>query len=319
MPLICTVRAVQYSRSVLVGAYLTTVLYGVLYISILICAYYVRVGTCWRSLYNVYQKKMIKIAQGIDLENYTLILPSVAVGNLGQLCVDLIISNLNLNKIGSMWSPMFLPICGLDPYYDDDNDDSNILCTAADFYIGTSLNIIVLQLRSPYVGISNDFFEELSAFVRQNKISKTVILTSSYDHERVDRSESGLRYLATDASLMGDEKLVKNLCWIKHGERNNSWTKSETTSTMLQRLHIPGGGFANGLYDHFASAKIPCTVVFCYCSEGNNVPDALILFKGLNRWLNLTKDPNIVDLNNIKYPPSWKDVIFDKPLFVEMY
>ena len=117
---------------------------------------------------HIHLVKMIKIPDEINLENYTLILPSVAVGNVGQLCIDLLISSLDMYKIGSLWNSMFLPICGLDPY----NKNSTSLCTTADFYLGRCHNIILLQLRSPYVGSSNDFFNELAQFIQRKKISK---------------------------------------------------------------------------------------------------------------------------------------------------
>ncbi|XP_076762352.1 proteasome assembly chaperone 2 [Xylocopa sonorina] len=245
---------------------------------------------------------MIKIPEEINLENYTLLLPSVAVGNVGQLCIDLLISNLNLHKIGSLWNSMFLPICGLDPY----DKNSTSVCTTADFYLG-KCNMILLQLRSPYVGHSNDFFDQLAQFIRQKKISKTIILTSSYDYERSDRSESSLRYLTSDESLLNNEKLLENLPWKRHVK------KSATES--IEQYHISGGGFANGLYQYLKLNEIPCTVLFCYCSEGDNVSDALILLKGLNQWLNLFKDGTN---SSIKYPPSWEH-FFGNPPSIEMY
>ena len=247
---------------------------------------------------------MIKLPEEVSLENYTLILPSVAVGNVGQLCIDLLISSLNLCKSGSMWSSMFVPITGLDPY----NKNSDSLCTTADFYVGAAYKIIVLQLRSPYVGNCTSFFDELTQFVRQRKISKLLILSSSYDYERADRSETSLRYLSSDRSLLDNEKLLENLCWKKHEK------KILTDSTGN---HIPGGGYANGLYDYLKSTEIPCTVLFCYCSEGDNVSDALILVKGLNQWLNLI-DTNARGDIDIKYPPSW-EYFFGNPPASEVY
>ncbi|CAL7950149.1 unnamed protein product [Xylocopa violacea] len=245
---------------------------------------------------------MIKIPEEINLENYTLLLPSVAVGNVGQLCIDLLISNLNLHKIGSLWNSVFLPICGLDPY----DKNSSSVCTTADFYLG-ECNLILLQLRSPYVGHSNDFFDQLVQFIQQKKISKTIILTSSYDYERSDRSESSLRYLTSDDSLLNNEKLLENLSWKRHVKKD--------AAESIEQYHIPGGGFASGLYQHFKSNEIPCTVLFCYCSEGDNVSDALILFKGLNQWLNLFRDGTN---NGIKYPLSWEH-FFGNPPSIEMY
>ncbi|XP_076282053.1 proteasome assembly chaperone 2 [Lasioglossum baleicum] len=245
---------------------------------------------------------MIKIPEEIDLEDYTLILPSVAVGNVGQLSIDLLISSLNLRKIGSMWSSMFLPIIGHDPY----NKKSNSLCTAADFYLGAACKIILLQLRSPYVGNSTDFYEELLQFIQLKKFSKIIILTSSYDYEQSDRSDSRLRYLSSDNSLLNNIELLH---WKEH-IRN-------TLVESAENSYIPGGGFANGLYNYLKSADVPCTVLFCYCSEGDNVSDALILVKGLNQWLNVLETNSDSGINVI-YPPSW-EYLFGNPPAPEIF
>ncbi|OAD58174.1 Proteasome assembly chaperone 2 [Eufriesea mexicana] len=246
---------------------------------------------------------MIKIPEEINLENYTLILPSVSVGNVGQLCIDLLISTLNLQKIGSLWNSVFLPICGLDPY----DKNSSSLCTTADFYLGTYYKLILLQLRSPCVSNSNDFLNELAQFIQEKKIKKAVILTSSYGYEHVNRSDSNVSYLTSDDSLLNDEKLLESLLWKKH--------MKYIATESVDPYYISGGGFASGLFIHFKSMQIPSTVLFRYCSEGDNVSDALILFQGLNKWLNLIKDSTN---NSIKYPPSW-EFFFGNPPTSDMY
>lgn len=246
---------------------------------------------------------MINIPEEINLENYILILPSVAIGNVGQLCVDLLIFNLNLKKIGSLWNSMFLPISGLDPY----NKNSSSLCTAADFYLATSSKIVCLQLRSPHIDNSTDFFEELAQFVQKRKITKIIILTSSYGYECSTGIDPTLRYLTSDVSLLNNEKLLESLAWKKHAKQIS------IESTL--RSYISGGGFASNLYEYLKSVEIACTVIFCYCSEGNNVSDALLLFKGLNQWLNLLNDN---ENNDMKYPPSW-EYFFGNPPSSELY
>lgn len=81
-----------------------------------------------------------------------------------------------------------------------------------------------------------------------------------------------------------------------------------------EQCYIPGGGFANGLYRYLETFGIPCTVLFEYCSEGDNISDALVLFKGLNEWLNLINN----DTNSIKYPSSW-EYFFGNPPSLDMY
>lgn len=114
---------------------------------------------------------MIKLTQDIDLENYTLILPSVAVGNVGQLSVDLFISNLNLPKIGQIFSASFVPIVGANAYH----EHSNEIVTAIDIYAGIKERIIIVQIRSPYVHELTEFFNELAQFVTERKIAKVIL------------------------------------------------------------------------------------------------------------------------------------------------
>lgn len=118
--------------------------------------------------------KMIKLTQDIDLENYTLILPSVAVGNVGQLAVDLLISNLNLSKIGQIFSASFIPVVGANAYH----EHSNELITAIDIYAGTKERIVVIQIRSPYVDDLTEFFSELAQFVTERKIAKVIFYST---------------------------------------------------------------------------------------------------------------------------------------------
>ncbi|XP_070370629.1 proteasome assembly chaperone 2 [Equus asinus] len=51
-----------------------------------------------------------------DLAAYTLLMPAVSVGNVGQLAVDLIISTLNMCKIGYFYTDCLVPMVGNNPY-----------------------------------------------------------------------------------------------------------------------------------------------------------------------------------------------------------
>lgn len=46
---------------------------------------------------------MINLDANINLAGYTVILPSVCVGNVSQLTVDVIISTLEMQKVGAIW------------------------------------------------------------------------------------------------------------------------------------------------------------------------------------------------------------------------
>jgi hypothetical protein len=48
--------------------------------------------------------------------------PSVAIGNVGQLAVDLLISTTQAKKCKTVWDPSFIPVVGSDPYSTSGND-----------------------------------------------------------------------------------------------------------------------------------------------------------------------------------------------------
>lgn len=115
---------------------------------------------------------MMKLNENIDLSGCTLILPAVAVGNVGQLTLDLLISSTNMKKIGQIVSSCFIPIVGPDPYI----KDSDELCTAIDIYHSADKKIVAIQIRSPPIKGLQSFFEGLRDFIKQEKISKVIFL-----------------------------------------------------------------------------------------------------------------------------------------------
>lgn len=250
---------------------------------------------------------MIKLMQDINLENYTLILPSVAVGNVGQLSVDLLISNLNLQKIGQIFSAAFVPIVGANAYH----ESSNELITAIDIYAGVKEGIVVVQIRSPYVGELAEFFDQLARFVAERKIAKVIILASSYDYTKRDIQPHHLklRYIASSGIQSESGQLFDDLNWISHKPKITSDTREEG------KLQIPGGGFAKSIFNFLSQANIPCAILFKFCSEGDNIADAIALVCYLNQWIHLLETNSG---SNLKYPPSWKH-LFGKPPPCDIY
>lgn len=106
----------------------------------------------------------------MELSGYTLILPSVAVGNVGQLSVDLVISSLGLRRSGRFFDTAFIPLVGADPY----NEQSQDICTAVDVYVSDEKKLVALQIRSPVTRKPTKFFNDLLNFVTDNKIAKVI-------------------------------------------------------------------------------------------------------------------------------------------------
>ena len=119
---------------------------------------------------------MLDLQEGLNVAGYTLILPSVAVGNVGQLSVDLLIATLGLRRAGRIFDTSFIPLVGADPY-DETSED---ICTSVDLYVLHEKRIVALQIRSPLVKRPSKFFHEILNFVTDQKIAKVGIAFQSF-------------------------------------------------------------------------------------------------------------------------------------------
>ncbi|KAJ8686307.1 hypothetical protein QAD02_022101 [Eretmocerus hayati] len=240
---------------------------------------------------------MIDLPNDLRVNNYSLILPSVAVGNVGQLSIDLLISSLELKRIGRVFDPVFIPLVGINPY----NQNSDDICTAVDVYVSHEKKLVVLQIRSPIVQRPTNFFQQILTFVTDHNINRVIILTSSFGHEKRDEQlrTAPFRYLATNTISAEFCNFFNDLSWIALEPKIVDGFSGQS------EIRINGGGFAKLLFDMLQNNKIPCLILLKFCSEGDNVPDAVELVNYLNQWLKLLS----VNSRNeciLKYPPSWK-------------
>lgn len=236
----------------------------------------------------------------VDFSGFTLILPSVAVGNVGQLACDLLISSLDMKKIASLYSPAFIPVLGHNPY----DLKSSSLSGSCELYQSIEKSLIVLQLRSPLVfKYAKQFLKAIVKKFKEKNVKDVIILSSSYAHEKKYIQTSPFRYAATE--LCPYMKTITNLKWLQH------------ESDQSQQLQIFGGGFASILYEICREKSIPCLILYKYCSEGDNIPDAYEMIQQLTFVLALF-DGNPDLLSQIVQPVSWK-LLFGRPPPVDIY
>ncbi|KOB76490.1 Proteasome assembly chaperone 2 [Operophtera brumata] len=234
-----------------------------------------------------------------DLSGSTLILPSIAVGNVGQLACDLLISSLNMTKIATVYSPAFIPVLGYDPY----DLKSSTLSGSCELYKCSAKNLIVLQLRAPLVfKYARTFLAELVEKAKEKNMKDIIVLSSSFAHERKHILTSPFRYAASD--LCPYRSTIEDLKWVKH-------------ELVEDRIQIHGGGFSSILYEICKDKAVPCLVLYKYCSEGDNIPDAYDMILQLKSILSLCGDHSDL-LSQLVQPVSWK-LLFGRPPPQDIY
>lgn len=138
-----------------------------------------------------------------------------------------------------------------------------------------------------------------------------MILTSSYDQEKRDEQirTTPLRYVSTDKLKLEYKTFFETKSWLQLENKVVDFVQSSN-------LQIPGGGFAIDLFETFESANIDCIILIKFCSEGDNIPDALSLLGYLNQFVQVVETEN--GSMKVRYPFSWKYLFGNSPP-VEIY
>ncbi|XP_028921737.1 proteasome assembly chaperone 2 isoform X2 [Ornithorhynchus anatinus] len=237
-----------------------------------------------------------------DFTGLTLLLPAVSVGNVGQLATDLIISTLNMPKVGYFYTDCLVPMVGNNPYATTENNSAE-LSINAEVYSLPSKNLIVLQIRSPFIKYkSRSFCEALLSWVKSSKCTRVLVLSSSHAYRRDDQQLQGtpFRYLFTPELQKNIGNQIQYLNW-KEMEETLSFPEMQDSDMCIQ---IPGGGITKLLYKLSCSEGIQMAILLKFCSEGDNIPDAIDLANYLNEWLQVLKTPQSNDPKAA--PPKWK-------------
>ncbi|KAL8182339.1 UNVERIFIED_CONTAM: Proteasome assembly chaperone 2 [Gekko kuhli] len=243
-----------------------------------------------------------------EFKGFTLLMPAVSVGNVGQLAVDLVISTLGMTKVGYFYTDCLVPMVGNNPYATTE-ENATELCINAEVYAMPSKELVVLQIRSPFIKNKyRHFCNALLSWVKSCSFARVVLLSSSHAYQRNDRQlhTDSLRYLLSPAIQKTVRDLMQRLNWIEL-EKVAAFPEVNDSEKVF---HIPGGGITKLLFTESCSEGIQMVVLLKFCSEGDNIPDALVLADYLNEWLQVTTNQQSgsspAKSSKWKTPSSWK-------------
>jgi len=221
-----------------------------------------------------------------DFDGYTLIYPSVSVGNVGQLAVDMVISTLWMERIGYIYHDSILPLVGNDPFAHPESVTCKVV-TSCEVYENLENKTIIIQQRAPFIKGKRALFKSwLRKWMKEVNIGQLVILSSSHAHERIDSQLEGsqFRFVAGQKIESHEVENMKNKLGWRELEKRLS--DSEGGRGDNSSLYMPGSGIAKSLYEECSEDMRVC-VLLMFCSEGDNASDGLELAKHLNDWLKI--------------------------------
>ncbi|XP_030373568.1 proteasome assembly chaperone 2 [Scaptodrosophila lebanonensis] len=199
----------------------------------------------------------------LNVENYTVIIPSICVGNAAQLACDLLIASKQLRRIGSLSHPALIPVHGPSAYQHEPDDR----VASCELYEGSEDKLLVVQFRAPFVSRHvSSFQRELVDLLKDAR--RVVILSGSFGFERRVIESSPYAYRASDRFKLEHATQLNNSAVVQ-------W--KEHTGDLIY-----GGGNGLQLYKAFEQQNVPVMLLFRYLLEGDNSTDASLIVRELN-------------------------------------
>ncbi|GMH32825.1 hypothetical protein BSKO_00659 [Bryopsis sp. KO-2023] len=135
-----------------------------------------------------------------DFAGSTLVVPAVSIGNVGQVCTEVILGTFGFPLVGYLNDENVLPCVGRDPF----GDDESKLALSLEIYGAPSRQLYFIQQRAPVVpGRQREFANRLIAWAKEQGFGRVVVVGSLDAFRRKDAqiNDRQLRFVATSEEL----------------------------------------------------------------------------------------------------------------------
>lgn len=272
---------------------------------------------------------IIEEGKCLNKETSTLILPALSIGNVGQLAVDLLVSSTRAERIGYLDDPYILPCVGNDAYGPTPCGE---LALPLEAYDSRNNGVVLVQQRSPVVkGMMVEFARNLADFAVATGMNHVLVLSSLefMRLQKIDTSSGMQIFYLSSTNTDGTDDCCERLGWKKWQEYNpdqRSWkylsSLAEGNARQEDNLpfedepededYYPSLPFA-ALFSCFKAKGIKVTCLLCYCSEGDNTPEAFSLAEATSKLLGLSIDNSHGEGGKWLIPFSWRTVYGPPP------
>ncbi|XP_052308061.1 uncharacterized protein LOC112327304 isoform X2 [Populus trichocarpa] len=229
---------------------------------------------------------IIEEGKCLNKETSTLILPALSIGNVGQLAVDLLVSSTRAERIGYLDDPYILPCVGNDAYGPTPCGE---LALPLEAYDSRNNGVALVQQRSPVVKI---FYLSSTNTDGTDDCCERLGWKKWQEYNPDQRS---WKYLSSLAE--GNARQEDNLPFEDEPEDED---------------YYPSLPFA-ALFSCFKAKGIKVTCLLCYCSEGDNTPEAFSLAEATSKLLGLSIDNSHGEGGKWLIPFSWRTVYGPPP------
>jgi len=235
----------------------------------------------------------------------------VSVGNIGQLAIDVLLSNAGSpepQKIGRIFHPGIEPVVGTDPC--EGNGDASRMVTSCEIFSIPEKKYVIVHFHSPVTQKQRaEFVKFFCDWIKRQQFKQVICFSSTFAADRNDQQLTGVpfRFIATekcDQSLVDE---LKRLEWEKLEKRqfpapavidNNQCEDLDQQGV----LYLPGGGITMKMFEECQENGIPFLSLIMFASEGDNTPEALTMYEAASKLFAFAKKGSTEDF---KVPMTW--------------
>jgi len=249
-----------------------------------------------------------------NLEGKILISPVVSNANIGQLTADLIISSLDLYRIGIFNPRDLVPVVGA-------REDTGLgVTTPLELYGRQDVNIVVIQQRSPVLKNRKDeFISSLLSFIQSSQFSAVVFLSGVDTSYRTGEQMATPTYKLVpprtppwDSSPLAIFAQVPLPAYTSIPQQPFSHLQEGIITEAVP--FIPGGGLTRRILSSFPQEwSTPILSLLQFAFEGDNRADAQFLASVVSRLFYTSPMENGMSKIEWKQPKSWNGGLFGTP------
>ncbi|KAL6072826.1 Proteasome assembly chaperone 2 [Balamuthia mandrillaris] len=229
--------------------------------------------------------------QEVSFKGHTVVLPTLSIGHVGQLAVDLLVASNRLPRVGFLEDENLLSLVGNDAYRltASHSSPSGSLSTNFEVFQDENNKVTYCQQRAPVIKNHNHLFvRNLVSWLVQARFQQVVVLASVDSARRVSLQQFQLQ--PQPSAGFGHEEVQQPFL-------TRYLTTTPATATVTANLPSKEEGwwpFEEGTFDHcfkttsFTSllikechaAGLPVLLLAIFCGEGMTVPYGIKLAEG---------------------------------------
>eukprot|EP00474_Spongospora_subterranea_P009943 CRZ10401.1 hypothetical protein [Spongospora subterranea] len=241
----------------------------------------------------------------------TLIWPVVSIGNVGQLCVDVLHASafvMELKRVGSLFDRDVLPLVG---YCQPCSIEGKAeLALSLEVYHSSRWNITVVQQRAPIIQNQHEpFCKRAAEWIASVGFDEVLLLCSSPAYRRGDNeleSDVQFNYQASQLTT-GLGKSMQLLEWRRFCSSQFNHLLDGLVGNEDEEFALPfvGTGSLRPMFSECQKLSIPVATILSFVNEGDNSVDGLVQCSIVYSLLCQLRGC-VVDRPDWITPPEWE-------------